>query len=135
MAAPETFVMILFSDPYHREALSPDVAQLSLSSDTTLSPSPPVCATAAPGNRIPKGFRARRLRLGQANSEHLPDSGRVSCSHGTGDTEQTLHRVQQLTRTNVALLALTAHTPCPPPSSALHEGLMDSRYTTIKACV
>ncbi|XP_047189452.1 leucine-rich repeat-containing protein 56 isoform X3 [Scophthalmus maximus] len=113
-------------DPYHREALSPDVAQLSLSSDTTLSPSPPVCATAAPGNRIPKGFRARRLRLGQANSEHLPDSGRVSCSHGTGDTEQTLHRVQQLTRTNVALLALTAHTPCPPPSSALHEGLMDS---------
>ncbi|KAF0041319.1 hypothetical protein F2P81_007217 [Scophthalmus maximus] len=94
-------------DPYHREALSPDVAQLSLSSDTTLSPSPPVCATAAPGNRIPKGFRARRLRLGQANSEHLPDSGRsyrkllVRCTvkdnHGLILSRDEPQRVSHLT--------------------------------------
>ncbi|XP_060932500.1 leucine-rich repeat-containing protein 56 [Limanda limanda] len=92
-------------DDDEEEAGSPDVARLSLSSDTSLSPCPPVSATAAPGNRKPQGFRARRLRLSQADSEHLPVSSKARCSQqiGTaaGNTEREIQQVQQVTRASV----------------------------------
>ncbi|XP_035013057.1 leucine-rich repeat-containing protein 56 [Hippoglossus stenolepis] len=116
----------LSPDLHHREAIPPDMARLSLSSDTSLSPSPPVSATAAPGNRKPQGFRARRLRLSQADSEHLPVSGKARCSHqiGTaaGHIERELQQVQQVTRTR---LPQVAHIHRPPPTSAPAEGHMD----------
>lgn len=101
-----------------------------------LSPAPPLSATAATGNRKPPGIRARRLRLSQTNLEHLPDFSRVERSPGTGttagDTDLTLQRFQQLTRTNVPLLPLPARIPRPPLTSALGEGLLDSWYGIIK---
>lgn len=107
----------------HQITLSPDVARLSLSPDTTLSPSPPLSATAATGNRKPPGIRARRLRLSQTNSEHLPAFSSVGhCCATAGDTD--LQRVRQLT--------LTAHIPQPPQTSSLGKGLKDSWYGIIK---
>ncbi|XP_044049829.1 leucine-rich repeat-containing protein 56 isoform X2 [Siniperca chuatsi] len=127
-ASPDSSFQSLSPDLHHREALSPDMAPLSLSPDTALSPSPPLSATAATGNRKPPGIRVRRLRLSQTSSEHLPDFSRVGRSRGAGATvgDLTLLRVQQLARTDVPLLPLPAHIPRPPPTSALGEGLMDS---------
>ncbi|XP_018519298.1 leucine-rich repeat-containing protein 56 isoform X2 [Lates calcarifer] len=126
-ASQDSSFQSLSPDLHHREPLSPDVTQLSLSPDTTLSPSPPVSATAASGNRRPQGIRARRLRLSQASSEYSSTEG---CSHGTGttsgDTDRTLQKVQHSARTNVPLLPQTTHIPHPPPTSALGEGLVDS---------
>lgn len=134
MAAVKAFVMIVFSDLHHGEALSPEVSRLSLSPDTRLCPSPPLSATLT-ANRKPPGIRARRLRHSQTNSEHSPDLSRVGRSPGTGttagDTDLTLQRVQQWTRTDVPLLPLPAHIPHPPPTSALGKELMVSRYGII----
>ncbi|XP_051808590.1 leucine-rich repeat-containing protein 56 [Acanthochromis polyacanthus] len=117
-------------DLQHREALSSDVAQLSLSSDTPLSPSPPFSATAATGNRTLSQSRARRLRLRQANSENVPDFSRVACESGPGtapaDADLILQRVQQKTRTKVPVLPQYGHVPHPPPTSVPDEGLIDS---------
>nr|XP_019957686.1 PREDICTED: leucine-rich repeat-containing protein 56 isoform X2 [Paralichthys olivaceus] len=125
-ASPDSSFQSLSPDLHHGEAVSPDVAQLSLSSDTSLSPSPPVSAAAAPANRKPQGFRARRLRLTQTDSEHLPVSSKARCFHqiGTaaGNKERTLQQVQQVTRTR---LPQVAHIHRPPPTSALADGLMD----------
>ncbi|KAL7402916.1 hypothetical protein ABVT39_021667 [Epinephelus coioides] len=126
-ASPDSSFLSLSPDPHHREALSPEVAQLSLSPDATLSPSPPLSATAATGNRKPPGIRARRLRLSQTNSDYIPDFSREGRSPGTGtSTEQTLQRVQQLTRANVPLLPPPAHIPRPPPTNTLGGRLMNS---------
>ncbi|XP_039989266.1 leucine-rich repeat-containing protein 56 isoform X2 [Xiphias gladius] len=115
------------------DTASLDSSFQSLFPDSTLSPSPPVSAAAASGNRKPQGMRARRLRLSQAYSEHLTDS------HGTGttagDTEWTLQKIQHVTRTNMSLLPQAARIPRPPPTSALREGLVDSLYGIIKAYV
>lgn len=106
-----------FSELHHSEALSPDVTPLSLSSDTTMSPSPPLSTTAASGHLKPQGIRVRRLQLSQGSSEHLPNSSGVGCFPGTGTTagDPGLQRVKQVTRTNVPLLSQAAHIPCPPP--------------------
>ncbi|GAA6217592.1 leucine-rich repeat-containing protein 56 isoform X1 [Lates japonicus] len=126
-ASPDSSFQSLSPDLHHREPLSSDVTQLSLSPDTMLSPSPPVSATAASGNRRPQGIRARRLRLSQASSEY---SSTEWCSHGTGtttgDADQTLQKVQHSARTNVPSLPQTTHIPHPPPTSALGVGLVDS---------
>ncbi|XP_053175918.1 leucine-rich repeat-containing protein 56 [Scomber japonicus] len=102
----------------NRETLSPDVARLSLSPDTTLSPSPPLSATAASGNRKLPGIRARRLRVSQSTSERLPYSSSVVRPPGictsTADADLTLKSVQQVKRTKVPLLPSPAHTPRPP---------------------
>ena len=136
MAAPEPFVMIFFfTDLHHREAVSPDVARLSLSSDTSLSPSPPVSATAAPGNRKLQGFRARRLRLNPADSEHLPVSGKARCSPqiGTaaGNMERALQQVQQVQQVTRTRSPQVAHIHHPPPTSAPAEGHMDPWYGSV----
>ncbi|XP_029289423.1 leucine-rich repeat-containing protein 56 isoform X2 [Cottoperca gobio] len=129
IALPDSSFQSLSPDLHHRETVSPDVARLSLSPDSTLSPSPPLSATRTTGHRKQPGIRARRLLLSQTNSEHLPNFS-VGRSPGTGsatgDTDLTLQRVQQLTRTDVRLLPLPAHTPRPPLTSALANGLMDS---------
>ncbi|XP_023271303.1 leucine-rich repeat-containing protein 56 [Seriola lalandi dorsalis] len=129
-ASSDSSFMSLSPDLYHREALSPDMAQLSLSSDITLSPSPPVSATTASGSRNLQGIRARRLRLSQAKSEHSADSSRVGSSHRTGttagDTDRTLQKIQHVTRTCVPLLPQAAHIPSRPPTNAMGEGLVDS---------
>ncbi|XP_071359565.1 leucine-rich repeat-containing protein 56 isoform X2 [Trachinotus anak] len=109
---------------------SPDSSFQSLSPDTTLSPSPPVSATAASDRQNLQGIRTRRLRLSQAKSEHLPCSSKVGCSHGTGTTAGdiggTLQKVQHVTGTNVPLSPQAEHIPPRPPTSALGEGLVDS---------
>ncbi|XP_035796507.2 leucine-rich repeat-containing protein 56 isoform X2 [Amphiprion ocellaris] len=119
-----------FGDLHHREAFSPVVAQLSSSSDTPLSPSPPLSATAATGKRTLSQIRARRLRLSQANSENVPDFSRVACESGPGttpaDADLILHRVQQMTRTKVPVLPQSGHVLHPPPTSVPDEGLIDS---------
>ncbi|XP_074488357.1 leucine-rich repeat-containing protein 56 isoform X1 [Sebastes fasciatus] len=129
-ASPDSSFQSLSPDLHPRQVLSPEVARLSLSPDTTLSPSPPLGATITTGNCKPPGTRARRLRLSQTNSEHLPDFSRAGRSPWTGtpagDTDRTLQRVQHLTRTDVPLLPRHAHIPHPPPTNALGKGLMDS---------
>ncbi|XP_070763152.1 leucine-rich repeat-containing protein 56 [Enoplosus armatus] len=124
-ASPDSSFQSLSQDLHHREALSPGVARQSLSPDTTLSPSPPLSATTATGNRKPLGIRARRLQLSQTISERLPDFSRAGRSPGAGATigDLTLQRVQQLPRTDVPL---PAHIPHPPPTSALGEWHRDS---------
>ncbi|XP_070829089.1 leucine-rich repeat-containing protein 56 [Chaetodon trifascialis] len=128
--SPDSSVQSLSPDLCHREALSPDVARLSLSPDTSLSPSPPLSSTAVTASCRSLGIRARRLRLSQNNSEHVPDFSRVGRFPGTGatagDTDPTLQRVKQLTGTDVPLLPPAAHIPRPPASSAPSERLMDS---------
>ncbi|XP_026166224.1 leucine-rich repeat-containing protein 56 isoform X2 [Mastacembelus armatus] len=115
---------------HHREPISPGVARLSLSTDATMSPFPPLRATAASGCPKQQGIRARRLRLSKASSEHLSYSSTAGCSAGTGmtagDTDPAVHGVQQVTRTTVPLISQAAHRPYPPPTSALGEGLMSS---------
>ncbi|XP_020498265.2 leucine-rich repeat-containing protein 56 [Labrus bergylta] len=102
----------LSPDLHHREALSPDMARLSLSLDTTLSPSPPLCATGTTCNHKAPGIRARRLRLHKTKSEHL------SHFSGAGDFSET-----DETRTDVPLLPSPVHKPRPPTTTALGEGL------------
>nr|XP_046250874.1 leucine-rich repeat-containing protein 56 [Scatophagus argus] len=125
-ASPDSSFQSPSPDLHHREAFSPDVARLSLSPDTMLSPSPPLSATAATGNRKPPGIRARRLQHSQTKSEYLSDFSKIGCSPGTGDRDMTHQSVQQLTRTEVPLLPLPAHIPCPPSTSTLTEGFTDS---------
>lgn len=129
MAATKPSVMFCFSDLHHREALSPEVAQLSLSPDTTLYPSPPLSVTLTTGiQQKPLGVRARRLRLSHTTSEHLPDLRRGDFSGSgaaTGDTDLASQRVQQQM---ADLLPLPAHKPHPPLASALGNGLLDSWY-------
>ncbi|XP_075945950.1 leucine-rich repeat-containing protein 56 [Anarhichas minor] len=129
-ASPDSSFQFLSPALRHREALAPGVAGLSLSSDTTLSPSPPPSAMLTTGNHKPPGLRARRLRLSQTNSEHLSDFSRVGRSPRTGttagDTDLKLQRVQQLTTTNKPLLPKLVYVPRPPPTSALGKGLMGS---------
>ncbi|CAK6960034.1 leucine-rich repeat-containing protein 56 [Scomber scombrus] len=116
--SPDSSFQSLSPDLLNREALSPDVARLSLSPDTTLSPSPPLSATEASGNRKLPGIRARRLRLSQATSERLPYTSSVGRPPGictsTADADLTLKSVQQVKRTKVPLLPSPAHTPHPP---------------------
>lgn len=106
------------------------MALLSLSSDATMSPSPPLSITAASGHLKPQVIRARRLRLGQASSEHLSAYSGVGCLTGTGtragDTDPKLQRVQQVTRTDVPLLPQAAHIPRPPTTNG--DGAMGSWY-------
>ncbi|XP_076590083.1 leucine-rich repeat-containing protein 56 [Chaetodon auriga] len=127
--SPDSSVQSLSPDLCHREALFPDVARLSLSPDTSLSPSRPLGSTAVTASCRSLGIRARRLRLSQNNSEHLPDFSRVGRFLGTGatagDTDLTHQRVKQLTRTDVPLLPLAAHIPRPPKSSLSFSAEMD----------
>ncbi|KAM7396485.1 hypothetical protein PAMP_019521 [Pampus punctatissimus] len=127
-ASPNSSLQYLSPDLLNREALSPDVARLSLCPDTTLSPFPPLSATAASGNQKLPGIRARRIRLRQASSDHLPSSvGRPpGTSTNIANTDLTLNSVQQVTRTEVPLLPSSAHVPCP-PTTMEGGGLMDSR--------
>ncbi|XP_042352499.1 leucine-rich repeat-containing protein 56 [Plectropomus leopardus] len=126
-SSPDSSFQSLSPDLHHREAFSPVLAPLSLSLDTTLSPSPPLSAATVTGNRKPQGMRTRRFRLSQTNSEQVPDFSRVGHSPVTGiTTERTVERVQQLTRSDGPLLPMPAHIPRPPPTSAQGEGLMDS---------
>ncbi|XP_041795773.1 leucine-rich repeat-containing protein 56 [Chelmon rostratus] len=69
--SPDSPVQYLSPDLHHREALSRDVARVSLSPDTSLSPSPPLSATAATASRKSSGIRARRLRLSHTNSDQF----------------------------------------------------------------
>ncbi|XP_045894664.1 leucine-rich repeat-containing protein 56 isoform X1 [Micropterus dolomieu] len=116
-ASPDSSFQSLSPDLHHRQALSPDMARLSLSPDTPLSPSAPLSVTAATGNRKLPGIRARRLRLSKTSSEDVPDFS---------SSDLTLQRFQRLAKTDVPLLPLPAHIPHPPPTSALGEGHMDS---------
>ncbi|XP_069019680.1 leucine-rich repeat-containing protein 56 [Embiotoca jacksoni] len=116
--SPDSSFQSLSPDLHHREASSPDMARLSLSPDTPLSPSPPLGATADAAHWKPAGIRARRLRLSQANSEHLPTTA--------ADTDLILQNVQPKTRTDVSVLPMPAHIPHPPRISALGEGIIDS---------
>lgn len=103
---------------------SPDVAQLSCSLETVLSPSPCIRATGA-NHRLP-GIRARRLHLGQTSLERGRDCSRSSGTEKfTGDTDLRLHRVRQLARSNVPVLSLPAHIPRPPPKNSPGEGKTD----------
>ncbi|XP_073327846.1 leucine-rich repeat-containing protein 56 [Pagrus major] len=124
-ASPDSSFLSLSPDLHHKEALSPEVARLSLSPDTGLSPSPPLSATAAAGNHKPPGIRARRLR--QTSSQHLPDFHRVGCLPRTTveDKALTSQRVQQVTRTDLPELPLPPHIPRPPPTGPLGQGFMD----------
>lgn len=111
--------------------MSPEVARLSLSPDTGLSPSPPLSATAAAGNHKPPGIRARRLR--QTSSQHLPDLSGVGCLRRTTaeDTVLTSQRAQKVTRADLPVLPLRAHLPRPPPTTPQGKGLMDPWYGVI----
>ncbi|KAK5867658.1 hypothetical protein PBY51_012127 [Eleginops maclovinus] len=123
-ASPDSSFRSLSPDLHHGEALSAEVARLSLSPDTTLYPSPPLSATLSTGmQKKPTGVRARRLRLSHTTSENLPDLSRLGRFSGsdaaTGDTDLAFQRVQQL-------MLLPAHKPGPPLASALGKGLSDS---------
>lgn len=120
-----TVLFYLFPDWHHKDAPSSDVAQLSCSLETVMSPSPCIRATAA-NHRLP-GIRARRLHLGQTSLECGRDYNRSSgTGKFTGDTDLRLQRVQQLARSNVPVLSLPARIPCPPPKNTLGEGKMDN---------
>lgn len=130
----------LFVDLSQREALSPEMARLSLSPDSTLSPSPPMSATAAPGNRRQPGIRTRRLKLSQAGEEG-PIAGALSGASPTdqhletrlirGESELGLQRSQEVVRPKVPLRPLTTHIPHRPTTSPLGGGLRDPWYEVI----
>uniref|UniRef100_A0A665URA0 Leucine rich repeat containing 56 n=2 Tax=Echeneis naucrates TaxID=173247 RepID=A0A665URA0_ECHNA len=123
--SPDSSFKSLSPDLYQREALSPDMAQLYLCKNTTLSPSPPASATVASRSQIQQGIRARRLRLNLAKSDHL---SRVGCSNETGTTAGDANQeVKHVTGTNVPLLPHPAHIPCQPPTSVVGKDLVDSR--------
>eukprot|EP00064_Thunnus_orientalis_P014922 superscaffoldBa00002676_g14969 len=128
-ASPDSSFRSFSPDLLNREASSPDVSRLSLSPDTTLSPSPPLSATAASSHRKLPGIRARRLRLSQACSERLPHSSSVGRPPGTytstADTDLNFKSIQQVTRTKVPLLPSPAHIPRP-PATMEGGGHMDS---------
>uniref|UniRef100_UPI003AB06C63 leucine-rich repeat-containing protein 56 n=1 Tax=Centroberyx gerrardi TaxID=166262 RepID=UPI003AB06C63 len=119
--SPDSSFQSLSPDLSHREALSPDVARLSLSPDSTLSPSPPLSAAAATGNRRLSGIRSRRLRLSLASgAEPPPEAGTTRA-----DTDLGLHRVQEAVRPKVPLRPLTTHIPHRPTTSPRGGGLRD----------
>ncbi|XP_030587977.1 leucine-rich repeat-containing protein 56 isoform X2 [Archocentrus centrarchus] len=108
-----------------RRNLSPDMAQLSLSSDTTLFPSPPLKGTAAAGNLKLQGIRARRLHFSRASSQDLSEFSRVEYSAEIAMTAADTD--QQISRNNVPPVAISAPIPHPPPSATMSERLKHSR--------
>ncbi|KAM3869987.1 leucine-rich repeat-containing protein 56 [Diretmus argenteus] len=75
---------------------SPDSSFQSLSSDTTLSPSPPPCGPAATGNRRPPGIRTRRLQRSLANREAFSVSNLTQQADvARADSDLGLQRVQE----------------------------------------
>ncbi|XP_041652545.1 leucine-rich repeat-containing protein 56 [Cheilinus undulatus] len=127
--SPDSSFQSLSPDLQHRESVSPNMARLSLSLNTTLFPSPPLCATAAICNRKPQGIRARRLRLSQTNIGNISHLNRGGGSPGThlttGDTDLTPEGFQQETRIDVQLMPSSAHKPQPPQMTALREGITE----------
>ncbi|CAN9499464.1 unnamed protein product [Ophioblennius macclurei] len=83
------------------EAVSTNMARLSLSSDSTPSPPPPLDAAASIRNI--RNFRARRLRPSRADSDPFLHLRNVWTSPGTttSSVASESHRVQQVSRTNV----------------------------------
>ncbi|XP_029992534.1 leucine-rich repeat-containing protein 56 [Sphaeramia orbicularis] len=136
-ASPDSSFHSLSPDMNYKDALFSDVSQPCL--ETTLSPSPPLHATAVSADRKPPGIRARRLRLSRGNAEILPDSGRIRrpLEAGTTTTAENLpsQRIQQVTNTKVSPLSVSAHIPCPPLASVAGEGQMNSRVVKDLSCV
>ncbi|XP_024863134.1 leucine-rich repeat-containing protein 56 isoform X2 [Kryptolebias marmoratus] len=123
----------LSPDLNQQEVVSPEMARMSLSPDTTLSLSPPGhCVASAPSNRKLSRVRARRLRLSQASSEHLPEVSRTRCVLQTttpaAETDLSFERVQHLARTNLPPVTTVTQIPHPPSSRALLGGSMNSWY-------
>ncbi|KAF7659257.1 hypothetical protein LDENG_00001230 [Lucifuga dentata] len=123
-ASPDSSFQSLSPDLPQRDALSPDVARLSLSPDTTPSPCPPLNATGATGYRRPLGIRARRLQLSQVNAEPSCVSTLIERPLVVATTRadtNTVRKVHQVTRPKIPLWPQpTLHS-----TSTLGEGLID----------
>uniref|UniRef100_A0A3Q2QJY7 Leucine rich repeat containing 56 n=1 Tax=Fundulus heteroclitus TaxID=8078 RepID=A0A3Q2QJY7_FUNHE len=106
--SPDSSFQSLSPDLNQQEAFPPNTARLSLSPDTTLSPSPPLHATAAPAKI--SGVRARRLGLPHLHSEQFSRKGLALRTKATAaDIDLTSERLQHLAR--------TTYLPQPPPKS------------------
>ncbi|XP_037538653.1 leucine-rich repeat-containing protein 56 [Nematolebias whitei] len=117
----------LSPDLCQQEGLSPNMARLALSSDTTPSLSPPRCVAATPTNKKLSQIRARRLHL---SSEHLPVVSRQRCVRQTPAAEADLssERLQQSARTNLPPRTPIPHIPHPPSTRGLLGGPVNSWY-------
>ncbi|KAK2842059.1 hypothetical protein Q5P01_012259 [Channa striata] len=129
----------LSPDLHQHNALFPDMTTRPLFSETTVSPSPPLGATAGSGHNKPQGIRARRLRFSQGSPKHLKDASRVECFVGTGTTageaELAIQRVQQVQRPDVPLLLQAGYIPHLPPTTydRLTYPCMDMNVSTIRS--
>ncbi|XP_029908636.1 leucine-rich repeat-containing protein 56 [Myripristis murdjan] len=103
-------------DMSNGEALSRDVARLSLSPDTTLFPSPPLSTTAAAGSQKPSGVRARRLQRRLAGGQPLPISSPAK-------TDMRLQWGQEVVRPKIPPSTHKPHRP----TTNLHHSLEGSR--------
>lgn len=119
--------LLLLTDLRHQEGLSPNMARLALSSDTTPSHSPPHCVAATPTNKKLSQIRARRLHL---SSEHSPVVSRQRCVRQTSaaETDLSSERVQQSARTNLPPRTPIPQIPHPPSTRALLGGPVNSWY-------
>ncbi|XP_062317953.1 leucine-rich repeat-containing protein 56 isoform X1 [Osmerus eperlanus] len=109
-------------DLLQREAISPEVARLSMSPDSTPSPSPPLSSTASPAGQGRLGIRARRLRLSQAGVS--PAGTAAEAGLGRADLGE-LQRLQEGMRPRTPQRPQTAHLPHRPASSPLGSGLRE----------
>ncbi|KAM6937875.1 leucine-rich repeat-containing protein 56 [Xenentodon cancila] len=124
-ASSDSTLQSLSPDLHQQDPLSPDISRLLLSSDATLSPSPPLRATADPASTKMPGIRARRLRLSQETSKHAPDFSREVCDSGNvtaaAGIDFIYQRVQKAASTSVFPVSL-AQISNPPPASDVEEG-------------
>ncbi|KAK5618970.1 hypothetical protein CRENBAI_006051 [Crenichthys baileyi] len=110
--SPDSSFQSLSPDLNQQEACSPNSARLSLSPDTTVSPSPPFHATAAPANMKLPGIHAHRLCLTQSHSEQFSRKG-LAPRTTAAETDLISERLQHLAR--------PAYLPHPPSKSSPHE--------------
>ncbi|KAM4618290.1 leucine-rich repeat-containing protein 56 [Polymixia lowei] len=127
--SPDSYFQSLSPDPLYREALSPDVAQLSLSPVTTASPSPPLSTPAVTGNQRSSGVRTRRLRLSPAcraaSSVGSPADKPLEAGTTRSGSHRSLQRVQDVVRPKDPPGLLTTYIPHRPTTIPLGGGLRD----------
>ncbi|XP_010881987.2 leucine-rich repeat-containing protein 56 isoform X1 [Esox lucius] len=130
--SPESSIQSPSPGVFQREVQSPEVANPSLSPDSTLSPSPPQSATSGHGSQRPSDLRARRLKaigrvagtgpgamavLRPAKDPTVP--GSTIGDPGFGNLE-----LREAVRLRVPLLPQAMlHRPHRPASSPLFRGL------------
>ncbi|XP_014841709.1 PREDICTED: leucine-rich repeat-containing protein 56 isoform X1 [Poecilia mexicana] len=111
--SPDSSFQSLSPDLNQQETSFPNMVPLSLSTDTTPCPSPPVHVTAAPVNTKLPGIRARKLRLPLSHPEQLSRKDLAP---------QTLSAAAETELMSKRHVARPTYSPHPPPKRYPCEG-------------